>query len=226
MLIELAPNLWHLQGGVKAAGLSFTSRMTVIRFASGKLWIHSPVRFDDSVRTQLAKLGDVTWVVAPNKAHHLFLNHVKRMFPDALLYGPPGLAKKRPDLRDLHVLGDAIEPEWADELDQVWMHGQPFVNEFLWFHKASHTLVACDILQCWDGPLEWRLALYARLTGVRKRFDVPRTVRLVTRDKGAAATSARAVLRWPFTRVLVAHNAVIERDAHALVARAFARFGA
>ncbi len=226
MLTQIAPHLWHMQSGMKAAGLSFTSRMTVIRFADGRLWIHSPVRFDDAVRAQLAQLGEVAWIVAPNRAHHLYVKHCKRMFPAAAVYGAPGLAEKRPDIEGLRTLGDAVEPEWAGELEQVWFHGQPFVNEVLWFHKASNTLVACDILQCWGGPLDWRMALYARLTGVRKRFDVPRTVRLVTRDKGAAAGSARAVLRWPFTRVITAHNAIVEHDAHALVARAFARFGA
>ncbi|WP_296945213.1 DUF4336 domain-containing protein [uncultured Massilia sp.] len=226
MLTQIAPNLWHMQSGMKAAGLSFTSRMTVIRFADGRLWIHSPVRFDETVRAQLAQLGTVAWIVAPNRAHHLYVKHCKRMFPDAAVYGAPGLAAKRPDIAGLRTLGDSVEPEWADELEQAWFHGQPFVNEVLWFHKASGTLVACDILQCWSGPLDWRVALYARLTGVRKRFDVPRTVRLVTRDKGAAAASARAVLRWPFTRVIVAHDAIVEHDAHALVARAFARFGA
>jgi hypothetical protein len=51
-------------------------------------------------------------------------------------------------------------------------------------------------------------------------------VRLVTRDKAAAAQSARRILAWPFTRVVTAHNSIVEQDAHAAVARAFRRFGA
>jgi hypothetical protein len=225
MLIQIAPNLWHMTCSITTAGLPFTSRMTVVRFPDGRLWIHSPVRFDDTVREQLARLGEVAWIVAPNKAHHLFAGHCLRAFPRAVLYGAPGLAEKRPDLAGMRTLGDAVEPEWADELDQVWFHGQPFVNEVMWFHKASGTLIATDLLQCWGGKLDWRAALYARLTGVRRRFDVPRTVRLATRDRGAAAASAHAVLRWPFTRVITGHNAIVEQGAHAVVARALARFG-
>lgn len=226
MLIQIAPNLWHMQYGFKAAGLPVSSRMTVVRFAGGKLWIHSPVRFDDTVRAQLARLGEVAWIVAPNKAHHLFVGHCSRAFPDAAVYGAPGLAQKRPDLAGLRTLGDTVEAAWAGELDQVWFHGQPFVNELVWFHKASGTLIATDLLQSWNGKLDWKAALYARLTGVRGHLDVPRTVRLVTRDRKAAAASARAVLAWPFTRVITAHNAIVEQDAHAAVARALARFGA
>ena len=40
--------------------------------------------------------------------------------------------------------------------------------------------------------------------------------------RAAAARSAEQLLRWPFTRVVMAHNQVIEADAHAQVARALA----
>jgi len=222
MLIQLAPDLWHMEAGIQTAGIPLTARMTVVRFANGKLWIHSPVRFGPEVREQIAALGEVAWIVAPNRAHHMFMAKCKQAFPDARLYGAPGLQRKRPDLANLHPLEDAVEPAWADELEQLVFRGVPVVNEVLWFHKASQTLIATDLVQCWCGQLDWRAAAYARLTGVRGHLDVPRTVRLATRDRAAAAASAAAVLRWPFTRVITAHNAVIEQDAHAKVAAAFA----
>jgi hypothetical protein len=226
MLTHIAPNLWHMERGFRAAGLPVSSRMTVVRFDDGRLWLHSPVRFDEAVAGQLRSLGEVAWIVAPNRAHHLFAKHAQRMFPDAALYGAPGLAAKRPDLAGLVELGDSVPSEWQHELDQVCVRGMPFVNEVVWFHKASKTLVMTDVLQCWCGELDWKAALYARLTGVRKRLDVPRTVRLVTRDRALFAGSARLILAWPFTRVITAHNSIVERDAHALVERAFSRFGA
>jgi hypothetical protein len=222
MLIPIAPDLWHMERGFKAAGVPIKSRMTVVRFADGRLWIHSPVRFDEAVAAQIAALGDVAWIVAPNRAHHLFAKHCQRAFPAARLYGAPGLAAKRRDLVGLRELTDDIESEWAKDLEQVLFGGMPFLHEVHWLHKASGTLIATDVLQCWRGPLPWQAALYARITGVRNRLNVPRTVRLVTRDKALAAASARAVLGWPFTRVITAHNAIVEQDAHAAVARAFA----
>jgi hypothetical protein len=225
MLAQIAPNLWHMQRRFTTAGMPVTSRMTVVRFADGRLWIHSPVRLDEATREQLAGLGEVAWIVAPNRFHHLFAGDCKRAFPGAALYGAPGLAAKRPDLRGLRELGERIEPAWAADLEQVLMRGMPGSNEVVWFHKASATLIATDLLQCWCGDLPWAAALYARVTGVRNRLDVPRTVRLITRDKATAAQSAQAVLRWPITRVITGHNAIVEQDAHALVERAFAHFG-
>jgi hypothetical protein len=226
MLIQIAPNLWHMERGFRVAGMAVSSRMTVVRFADGRLWIHSPVRFNETVAEQLRSLGDVAWVVAPNRAHHLFARHAQRMFPQAALYGAPGLAAKRPDLAGLTELGDTVPPEWQADLDQAVIRGMPLVNEVAWFHKASATLIMTDVLQCWCGKLPWNASLYARLTGVRSHLDVPRTVRLVTRDRMLAAGSARVILQWPFTRVITAHNSIVEQDAHLLVERAFARFGA
>jgi hypothetical protein len=225
MLKQIAPDLWHMEAGMQTAGIPFTSRMTVVRLADGRVWIHSPVRFGPEVRAQIAGLGDVAWIVAPNRAHHMFMGRCKQAFPDARLYGAPGLERKRWDLADLHRLQDSVEPEWAADLEQVLVRGIPVMNEVVWFHKASATLIATDLLQCWCGRLDWRADAYARLTGVRNRFDLPRTVRLATRDRTAAAASTQAVLRWPFTRVITAHNAIVEQDAHAAVERAFARFG-
>jgi hypothetical protein len=225
MLKQIAPDLWHMEAGMQAAGIPFTSRMTVVRLADGRVWIHSPVRFGPEVRAQIAGLGDVAWIVAPNRAHHMFMGRCKQAFPDARLYGAPGLERKRWDLANLHRLQDSVEPEWAADLEQVLVRGIPVMNEVVWFHKASATLIATDLLQCWCGRLDWRADAYARLTGVRNHFDLPRTVRLATRDRAAAAASAQAVLRWPFTRVITAHNTIVEQDAHAAAERAFARFG-
>jgi len=46
------------------------------------------------------------------------------------------------------------------------------------------------------------------------------------KDPAALGASARRILAWPFERVIVAHNAVIDSGAHAAVERALARYTA
>ncbi|MFC5474594.1 hypothetical protein [Paraherbaspirillum soli] len=94
----------------------------------------------------------------------------------------------------------------------------------MWLHKASRTLIVTDLCQLWLGDLAFAAKVFARLTGVRTRLAVPRTVRFLVKDRQAARASAQKILQWPFERVVVAHNAIIEHDAHAAVARAFACF--
>ena len=224
MLQAIAPNLWHLQHGFSALGIGISARMTVVRFADGRLWLHSPVPLSAPVREQLAGLGEVAFIVAPNKVHHMFAGDAAKAFPNAVLYGAPGLAQKRPGLRNLQTLTPVAPQEWAAELDQVFAAGFPFANETVFYHKASRTVVMTDLCQWWTGDLNLPARLYAGVTGVRARLGVPRTIRAGVRDPAAFAASARSILAWPFERVIVAHDAIIDTGAHAEVERAFACF--
>ena len=224
MLQQIAPNLWHLQHGFSALGIGVTARMTVVRFADGRLWLHSPVPLSAPVREQLAGLGEVAFIVAPNKVHHMFAGDAAKAFPKAVLYGAPGLAQKRPGLRNMQTLTPEAPPEWAAELDQVFAEGFPFANETVFYHKASRSVIMTDLCQWWTGDLNLPAKLYAGVTGVRARLGVPRTIRAGVRDPVAFAASARKILAWPFDRAIVAHDAIVDTGAHAQVERAFACF--
>lgn len=225
MLESIAPDIWHLQHHFVISGLKVSSRMTVIRLHDGALWLHSPVPLSVEVIKQLIKLGEVRYIVAPNKMHHLFLSEAIAAFPNAKLFGAPGLRSKRPDLLNLIELQRSIEPEWAKDLCQTFFDGMPIGNETVWFHKTSSTLIVTDLCQWWIGPLPFASKFYAVLTGVRHELAVPRTIRLMIKNKEASRASAEQMLDYPFKRVVVAHNAIIETGAHAAVKRAFACLG-
>jgi len=156
--------------------------------------------------------------------HHLFAGDAAKAFPEALLYGARGLAEKRPGLRNLQTLADTVPPAWAADLDLVFAEGFPFANETVFYHMASRTVIMTDLCQWWTGDLNLPAKLYAGVTGVRARLGVPRTIRAAVRDPAAFAGSARKILAWPFDRVIVAHDAIIDTGAHDQVARAFACF--
>jgi len=214
MLTPIAPGIWHAQRGFTVAGMAMTATMTVVQLADGGLWLHSPIQIDDALRAELAAIGDVKFVVAPNKAHHLFVNKCLALYPHARVFGAPGLEEKRPELA-MTALLPAAPPEWAGQIDQVFMAGIPLLNETVFFHRPSSTAIFTDVCQMWTGKLGWKETLFARLTGVRNTLTVPRTIRLLVKDKAAARTSALAVLAWPVQRVMVAHNSVVDDGAHA-----------
>lgn len=224
MLTTIAPGIWHVQHEFTASGLPVSSRMTVVRLKDARLWLHSPIPLSPELCARLSALGDVQYVVAPNKTHHLFASEAVAAFPRAKLYGAPGLLAKRADLKGMVELGPSVEPEWEEDLDQVFFDGIPFGNETVWFHKASRTLILTDLCQWWQGDLPFAARMYATLTGVRAGLAVPRTVRWLVKDRQAARASAQKILQWPFERVVVAHNAVVENGAYAAVEKAFAYF--
>ncbi|MCG7533934.1 DUF4336 domain-containing protein [Pseudoalteromonas sp. OOF1S-7] len=53
--------------------MPFTTRMTIVRLPCGGLWVHSPICLTPGLREQVDALGPVTYLVAPNHLHHLFM---------------------------------------------------------------------------------------------------------------------------------------------------------
>jgi hypothetical protein len=225
MLKPIAPELWCAIHRFKSMGLELSSRMTVVRFPDRSLWLHSPIALNDALKAELNALGRVRWIVAPNLAHHLFAGDALAAYPEAELWGAPGLKKKRPDLTSMRPLPREPLAEWASELDQVLVEGMPLVRETVWFHKSSGTLIATDLCMWFQGEWPWLSRVYGHLNGVMNGLAVSRLVRLVTRDKPAAAGSCLRILAWPIKRVVMAHDSIVEVNAKKQLAQALACFG-
>lgn len=220
-LIPVCEDIWQARQALVVNGVPAHTRMTVVRLASGQLWVHSPVAPSAGLTTQLQRLGPVAAVVAPNCAHHLFAGAFMQAFPQATLHLAPGLARKRPGLP-----GQALPDEpghWQPDLVYHLWRGMPLINETVWFHARTGTLILTDVCQWWAGDaLPWQASLWARLTRVRHRLGVPLHVRAMVRDAEAAAASARQILAWPIRRISVAHDALVETQAHEQLAQALA----
>ena len=54
------------------------------------------------------------------------------------------------------------------------------------------------------------MRLYLGLTGGHERLTVPRTVRLLVKDKAAVQACARQIEALPVQRVILLHNSIID----------------
>ena len=221
MLLPLAPDLWHVPHPISVGPVAMNARMTVVRLRDGSLWLHSPTPIGPDLRAALNALGTVRYIVAPNRFHHMFAGDALRLFPEAQLFGPRSLRRKRPDLTTLRDLAAQAEPEWVGELDQVPIEGIPAVRETAFFHRASGSLILTDLCQCWEGKLPVLADLYARATGARNQLAIPLTLRLATRDRAALKASLERLVQLPIQRIIVAHNAIVEKDAAAQLRRLY-----
>jgi hypothetical protein len=185
--------------------------MTVVRLSGGDLWLHSPVSLDPELRRQLDARGRVRFAVAPNRVHHLYAGEVERVYPDARLWLAPGLERKRPDLAFAGILGDEAPTGWRGQIDQVFFRGRPFENEVVFCHRASRSLLLCDLAFNF-GPRAHPLTRFLmRLIRSYGRFGPTRLDPLLIRDRRAARESLERILSWDFDRVVVAHGDVLER---------------
>lgn len=209
-LRHLAADLWVAERPQRFYGLEVGTRMTVMRLADGSLLLHSPVALDDRLRAQLDAIGRARFAVAPNRVHHLYAGRVREAYPEARLWVGPGVERKRPDLVYVAILGDEAPVEWRGQVDQIFFRGRPYENEVVFFHRASRTLIICDLAFNIGPeaalPTRWLMKLI-RSYG---RFGPSTLDPWLIRDRGAARGSLERILAWDFDRVIVAHGEILE----------------
>ena len=225
-LDPFGPDLWLADGPIVRFGGAFLypTRMAVVRLNDGTLWIWSPIALDDDLARAVEALGAVGHLVAPNKLHHLFLPDWRERFPGARLYAPPGLAKKRPDLSFDATLGDVPDASYAEDVDQVVFRGSFFLEEVVFFHRASRTAIVGDLVQRFApdqvrGPAGFVMRLWGL---VGERGSTPREWRASFLRRAPARAARARLLGWQPERLLIAHGACAQRDATRILERALA----
>ena len=208
----VAGRIWVERIPLRFLGLPMGTRMTVIKLAGGRLFVHSPVPPTPALGREIEAIGKPAFIVAPNRLHHLFLTPFMAAYPDAKLYIVKELAKKRPDLSPAGVLGDTPEPGWAAEIDQCLFRGSIFQEEAVFLDRDSGTLIVVDLLESVHREDSWYMRLFGRLAGTYQRAALTRDQRLTFRDRAAARDSAVRILSWDFERIILAHGHLIERD--------------
>lgn len=225
---EFGEGLWVREGSaVPFLGIPYPTRMAVARLASGGLWVWSPIRLDEELADEVAALGAVEHLVAPNKLHHLFLGEWLGRWPEARAWAAPGLAARRPDLRFAGELGDAPPDAWAGEIEQVVFRGSFWMEEVVFFHRPSRTALVTDLIQRFDPASlrGWRLWLM-RLEGlVGEEGSTPREWRASFWRRGEARRARDALLAWEPERLVLAHGACAPSGAAAVIRRGLAWLG-
>ena len=208
--LSVADGVWTISYQFGNFGMRISTRMTVIRLADGSLFAHSAVPLTAEQQSALDALGPLRFIVAPSAMHHMFVPRLARLYPQAQIYGTKGALAKHPELPQMQLIpGDDTAP-WAGQLQCLPAKGLSTLDETIWFHPHSGSLIVTDILQCWQGPLSLPVRMYLGLTGGHERLTVPRTVRLLVKDKAAVQSWARQIESLPVQRVILLHNSIID----------------
>ncbi len=223
MLEQFSDSLYISDGPtVSFYGFPYPTRMAVSRLSDGYVWVWSPVALTEALADEIDAFGPVRHIVSPNKIHHLFLQQWVERWPDARLYAPPGLARKKPELHFHAELDDEPSPAWAADFDQVVFRGSFALEEVAFFHRASRTAIIGDLIQrhSESAMSGWKGSLM-RLDGlVGEHGSTPREWRasFIRREPARAARSR--VLGWKPERLLIAHGQCARSDAANIIAEA------
>lgn len=223
-LTPFADNLWTASYPIRFAGAWFPHVMTLVRLPDGSLLLHSPCRLSSVIAEEIAKIGLVKHIVAPNWFHDLYLREYRAAFPQATLWGPRFLQRIRG-----HALIDQVlegPTPWQDCLDHYTVRGFLTFDESMFFHRETSTLIVADLLMNLtvtdELPLFTRVAF--RVTGASNRLCLFPLLRLAVTDYGSLKQAASRALSWVPKRVIVAHGEPVRDDAQRQLKAALAGF--
>jgi hypothetical protein len=205
-----AGGIWIGERTLWFSGVRLRSRMTVIRLANGRLWIHSASEPTPELCAELDRLGEVRWIVVPNRFHHIHAAAMKAHYPGAQVVGPASAALRNKSVVLDVAIDDERLPSLVPELSPVALRGVPFLDETVFFHAGTRTLIGADLMMCGCPSDHWTWRWASRVCGQYQRFKAPPDVRWKTRGGPLVHQSLDDLAKLPVERILVAHSDPIE----------------
>lgn len=200
-------------------GLQMGTRTTILRSAD-QLVLISPGPFSEEDFESVEELGEVGTLAAPNLMHHLFMDRAVARYPSARVLLAPGLDEKRPDLKCDEVLSLNTRLEG---LEHVFLEGMPRLNECVFYHGTSRTLILTDLAFNFVEHDHRLTRWFLTLNRAYRRFGPSRLLRhLFLRDAASLRTGLEKVLEWPFERIVVAHGEVLESSGREVLRQSYA----
>ena len=129
-------------------GIMFTTRMVIARLSDGALWVDSPVPASSDTLKGVTALGPVRYLVAATPRHVWRLAEWHAI-PRSGVMGREAffvhIEKRQPGVHRDST--DTTPRAWAEDFDQVAFRGNPFIEEVIFLHKKSGTVILDDLIQ-------------------------------------------------------------------------------
>ncbi len=225
-LKPFADRVWTYAGEtVSFHGMPYTTRMTVVQLESGEVWVHSPSNLTSELVHTINQIGPVTYLVSPNKIHHLYLKDWVCAFPEAVLYASPGLINKRRDLNFDRELTNSADDAWSTDLHQVVFTGSKMMEEVVFFHKVSQTLILTDLIENFPTDhfrgLQKCLARCAGILAPNGKTPLDWRLTFYLGGKAEAQQCINLMLSWQPERIIVAHGNCIQQHGAEFLKKSF-----
>ena len=183
-------------------------RTTVIEVTGGRVMFSPGSMMSEA---QLRSAGDITDIVAPSFLHTDGGPVAAKVFPNARLWGPPGMRDKHPGHTWL-VLGEDPWPH-EKELRVIAVGGMPKVREHLLYHVASKSLMVVDLFFNLVDAKGLGARLFLGAFGSWRRFALSRMYKMLVKDKGAFVQSLKGLAKLDLQNVVPTHGALVEGGA-------------
>jgi hypothetical protein len=228
-LKPFADEVWIVDGpeigmGYFGLTLPFPTRMAVVRLVDRKLWVHSPIAWNDDLAAEIDQLGTVEYLVAPNTLHYSYLETWRSRYPQARSYGPPGLDGRADTPAIDEVLGETPPEAWDDAFAQCLVPGA-LLTEVDFFHRASRTLIITDLIENFEPRrvrnrfLRWIMQA-SGATDPDGKAPIDMQLSFI-RHRRAVRSAALQMIAWAPQKIILAHGRCYDKNAVAELRRAF-----
>ena len=226
-------DIWIVDGEIvemnfKITQVPFSTRMTVVRLGNNDLWIHSPIHLTPQLRSEIDELGHVKHIVAPNKLHYVYMEEWSQAYPDAKLWATKGLEKIFDNFQSIEnytILDKTIDISWLDEIDYLPFEGSAVIEESVFFHKKSKTLILTDLIENIEVGEECSCLhrfLFKIGDNTYPKGHTPRDLRMTFFfNKETAQKCYQQIKAWNPVNVLFAHGKCFIGNAEEKLPQAF-----
>jgi len=209
--MESFENLTLLNSVKKMPVMSLPVRTVVAQLSSGNVLISPGSMLSEQ---QLRAVSGITDLVANNGFHNAGMPQARKLFPHAKAWGPPGSSYP-------HILSEQTWPHQS-ELPMVLIEGLPKINEVVFIHRESRTLICADLvfnMNDAEGVGTW---IILNMFGTWRRFAVSKFFLKSLKDKPALERSLTKLFSHDFDNVLMAHGAPLLGGGREALLKAFA----
>lgn len=234
VLKEVGEDIWIVDGGVirmdiKVGSIPFSTRMTIVRLVNGSLFVHSPIQPDPDLINEINRLGVVKYLISPNLIHYAYIPAWQEIYPDAIAWASPGVRERAKSQQitvefDRDLTDDAPE-EWESSLQQLIFKGSRVIEEVVFFHKKSQTLILTDLIENFEPEKteSWFYKFLYKLGGIAAPDgQTPRDMRATfIGNKKKARESLDRILAWEPEKIIIAHGLWYKKDGVKELKRAF-----
>ncbi len=194
--------LIFLESVKKMPAMSLPIRSTYVPLHTGAILISPGSALE---LAQLKSLPSVTDLVAPNLLHCAGIMKASSIFPKAQKWGVVSAKELKPEISWTDEL---LQKNWPykNELPMIQLQGIPKINEVVFFHKESKSLIITDL--CFNlldskGIGSW---IILNLFGTYKKFATSRFFMKFVTDKEAFEKSLGEIFSFDFENVVLSHG--------------------
>lgn len=190
-------DIQFLDSQVKMPLMTLPVRTAIVTLSNAKVLISPGSKLSDE---QYQSLGQITDIVLPNKFHRGGKKTACKNIPNATVWNPEDLNEKT--------------WPYQNELEIIPLQGIPKINELVFYHKKSQSLIVADLLFNLVNAKGLGAWVILNIFGTYKKLGISRFFLKFAEDKTAFKNSLKNVMLRPFKNLIVCHGDNIIGNAH------------